>query len=100
MTKDLDRISESSPHSGSMPVVFSRHLVRSVIVSLSVPLLRFSLAMPVMLVSMKELYGWTCIIGIFFLLMLLSYRYLNRNTVGRLPGMRQIKRVMKRNVSY
>ena len=39
-------------------------------------------------------------IGIFFLLMLLSYRYLNRNTVGRLPGMRQIKRVMKRDVSY
>ena len=37
-------------------------------------------------------------IGIFFLLMLLSYRYLNRNTVGRLPGMRQIKRVMKRDV--
>ena len=54
----------------------------------------------VMLVSVKELYGWTCIIGIFFLLMLLSYRYLNRNTVGRLPGMRQIKRVMKRDVSY
>jgi len=53
MTKDLDSISESSPHSGSMPVVFSRHLVRSVMVSLSVPLLRFSLAMPVMLVSMK-----------------------------------------------
>lgn len=54
----------------------------------------------VMLVSVKEVYGWTCIIGIFFLLMLLSYRYLNRNTVGRLPGMRQIKRVMKRDVSY
>ena len=53
-----------------------------------------------MLVSVKELYGWTCIAGIFFLLMLLSYRYLNRNTVGRLPGMRRIKRMMKRDVSF
>ncbi|HJA16004.1 MAG TPA: hypothetical protein H9796_13160 [Candidatus Butyricimonas faecavium] len=54
----------------------------------------------VMLVSVKELYGWTCIIGVFFLLMILSYRYLNRNTVGRLPGMRQIKRIMKRDTSF
>lgn len=48
-----------------------------------------------MLVSIKEMYGWTCIVGIFFLCMLLSYRFLNRNAVGRLPGMRRIKRIMK-----
>ena len=36
-----------------MPVVLSRHLVRSMTVSVSVPLLRFSLAIPVMLVSIK-----------------------------------------------
>jgi len=40
-----------------MPVVLSRHLVRSMTVSVSVPLLRFSLAIPVMLVRMKEVLG-------------------------------------------
>ena len=53
-----------------------------------------------MLVSVKELYGWTCIAGIFFLLMILSYRYLNRNVVGYLPGIRQIWRLMRRDMAY
>lgn len=52
-----------------------------------------------LLVSIKEIYGWVCIAGIFFLLLILSYRYLNRNTIGRLPGMRHIKRIIKRDVA-
>lgn len=51
-----------------------------------------------MLVSLKEIFGWTCIGGIILLLVIISYRFLSRGRVGRLPGMRHIKRIMKRSL--
>ena len=52
----------------------------------------------VTLVSLKEIFGWTCIGGIILLVAILCTRYLNQERVGRLPGMRRIKRVMKRSL--
>lgn len=48
------------------------------------------------LVSLKEMYGWVCLIGIILLLVILSERFLNRNLIGRLPRMRRIKQIIKR----
>ena len=50
-----------------------------------------------LLVSIKEIYGWICIVGLIFLLMILSYRYFNKIGVGRLPGMSQVRRILKRD---
>ncbi len=50
-----------------------------------------------LLVSIKEIYGWVCIVGLIFLLMILSYRYFNKIGVGRLPGMSQVRRILKRD---
>lgn len=48
------------------------------------------------LVSLKEMYGWVCIIGVLFLALILFEKFLNRNIVGRLPRIRRIKHIMKR----
>lgn len=49
-----------------------------------------------MLVSLKEMYGWVCIIGVLFLCLLLSEKFLNKTLAGRLPRIRRIKCIMKR----
>lgn len=48
------------------------------------------------LVSLKEMYGWVCIIGIVFLCLILCEKFLNRNIAGRLPRIRRIKQIMQR----
>lgn len=48
------------------------------------------------LVSLKEMYGWVCIVGVLFLALILFEKFLNRNIVGRLPRIRRIKQIMKR----
>lgn len=48
------------------------------------------------LVSLKEMYGWVCIVGVLFLALILFEKFLNRNIVGRLPRIRCIKQIMKR----
>lgn len=48
------------------------------------------------LVSLKEMYGWVCIVGVLFLALILFEKFLNRNVVGRLPRIRRIKHIMKR----
>lgn len=48
------------------------------------------------LVSLKEMYGWVYIIGVLFLALILFEKFLNRNIVGRLPRIRRIKHIMKR----
>ena len=48
------------------------------------------------LVSLKEMYGWICIVGVLFILGLLSNRYLRTNISGRLPRMRRIKMLIKK----
>lgn len=48
------------------------------------------------LVSLKEMYGWVCIVGVLFLALILFEKFLNRNIVGRLPHIRRIKQIMKR----
>ena len=50
------------------------------------------------LVSLKEMYGWICIVGVLFILGLLSNRYLRTNISGRLPRMRRIKMLIKKEV--
>lgn len=52
----------------------------------------------VMLVSVKEMFGWTCIAGIFFLMLVWSYRILTPHMLrpGRMPGIRRMKQIMKR----
>lgn len=49
-----------------------------------------------MLVSLKEMYGWMCIVGFVLLLLILCGSFLNRNVVGWLPRLRYIKRVMRK----
>lgn len=51
------------------------------------------------LVSLKEIYGITVIVGILFMILLLNYKNLTLHNVGRLPGMRRLKRIMRRAVS-
>ena len=48
------------------------------------------------LVSLKEMYGWVCIVGVWFLALILFEKFLNKNVVGRLPRIRRIKQIMKR----
>lgn len=48
------------------------------------------------LVSLKEMYGWVCIVGVLFLALILFEKFLNRNLVGRLPHIRRIKHILKR----
>lgn len=48
------------------------------------------------LVSLKEMYGWVCIVGVLFLALILFEKFLNKNVVGRLPRIRRIKHLMKR----
>lgn len=71
-----------NPHAASMPL----------------PELYGQLMQQATLTSLKEIFGWTCILGVIFLMVVASYRYLNRGSVGRLPGMRRIKRIMKRSL--
>lgn len=49
------------------------------------------------LVSLKEMYGWVCIVGVLFLALILFEKFLNENVVGRLPRIRRIKHIMKRS---
>ena len=42
------------------------------------------------------MYGWVCIVGVWFLALILSEKFLNKNVVGRLPRIRRIKLIMKR----
>lgn len=51
------------------------------------------------LVSLKEMYGWVCLVGIVMLLVILSKRFLNRNFIGRLPRIRRIKQLIKREIT-
>lgn len=50
-----------------------------------------------MLVSLKEMYGWICILSVIFLVLILAERFLNKRIVGSLPRIRRIKYVMKHN---
>ena len=50
------------------------------------------------LVSLKEVYGWVCIVGIVLLIVILCGSHLNRYMTGRLPRMRHIKQIIKRNI--
>lgn len=51
-----------------------------------------------MLVSLKEVYGWVCIVGIVLLIVILCGTHLNRYMSGRLPRIRRIKQIIKRNI--
>ena len=51
------------------------------------------------LVSLKEMYGWVCLVSIVLLLVILSKRFLNRNFIGRLPRIRRIKQLIKREIT-
>lgn len=51
------------------------------------------------LVSLKEMYGWVCLVGIILLLVILSERFLNRSFIGRLPRIRRIKQLLKREIT-
>ena len=51
------------------------------------------------LVSLREIYGLTVVVGIIFMILLLSHKYLRLNSVGRLPGMRHLKRIAKRAIT-
>lgn len=50
------------------------------------------------LVSLKEMYGWICIIGLLFLVIILMERFLNRNFVGYLPNIRRIREIVRREL--
>lgn len=50
------------------------------------------------LVSLKEVYGWVCIVGIVLLIVILCGTHLNRYMSGRLPRIRRIKQIIKRNI--
>lgn len=51
-----------------------------------------------LLVSLKEIYGWTCWGGVVVLLVILAYRFITVRNIGRLPGMRHLKQIMKREL--
>lgn len=48
------------------------------------------------MVSLKEMYGRVFVVGVWFLALILFGKFLNKNVVGRLPRIRRIKQIMKR----
>lgn len=74
--------------------------VNPVAVHLPFNLLYNGLMQQAMLVSIKEMFGWTCIVGILFLLIIIGYHFLMPNllTPGRIPAVRRMKKILKRDV--